>query len=173
MLCGGLLLALMVQLPAAGSAATRTPKESWGKAGISFDQYRSDSVACGREGYYLDISQTDDAKAFVRGSRELDDASRNGTAGTAGPAPTDAAIQTARDYERVRLSVQPEQRMAHIKTTMESTVSKCLTDRGYSRFRITGEQRRRLGKLPIGSPQRQTYLYGLASDGAVLRNQAL
>ncbi len=173
LLFGGLIFLLAVQPPATGFAAKRTPQESWGKAGISFDQYRRDAIACGREGYFLDISETDDAKAFVRGSRELDDATRNGTAGSAGPDPVEAAAQTARDYERVRLSVQPDQRMDHIKTAMLSTVSKCLTDRGYSRFRLRDQQRRRLAKLPIGSLQRQSYLYSLASDGTVLKSQAL
>lgn len=170
MRCGGLIALLVVQFAAAGNAATRTPRESWGKVGISFDQYRRDAIACGRQGYFLDISQTDDALAFVRGSGELDDATRNGNAGSAGPDPVDAAVQTARDYERVRLSVHPEQRMVHIKTTMLSTVSQCLTDRGYAKFRITAEQRHRLDKLPIGSSQRQRYLYTFASDGTILKD---
>jgi hypothetical protein len=47
----------------------------------------------------------------------------------------------------------------------------CLMQRGYSKFRLTDEQRKRLSKLRAGSDERRAYLYGLASDPAVLQSQ--
>lgn len=165
------ILVLAVALAGQATAAPKAPKESWGRAGVSFDQYRRDAVECGRQGYYLDISKTDDAKAFVRGSRELDDATQSASTAAPGADPVDTAVVQANQYERIRLSVQPERRMDHLKTVLQSTVDQCLTQRGYSRFRLTDAQRHRLGKLPIGSAQRQAYLYGLASDADVLTAQ--
>src|SRR4051794_12285951 len=63
---------LLCSIVGTSAAAAPVPQQSWGKAGISFDQYRQDAIECGREGYYLDISQTADAKELVRASRRLD-----------------------------------------------------------------------------------------------------
>src|SRR5579884_3704394 len=57
---------------ASAATAAPAPKESWGKAGITLAQYRQDSLECGLKGYYTDISKTDDAKAFVNASKQLD-----------------------------------------------------------------------------------------------------
>ena len=62
---------LMLALPAPASSAP-APVDSWGKAGISLAQYRQDSVDCGLKGHYLDISKSDDAKAFAAASKQLD-----------------------------------------------------------------------------------------------------
>jgi len=165
-----LLLTLLTATQLA--AAPKTPKESWGRAGISFDQYRRDAVECGREGYYLDISRTDDAKAFVRGSRELDNMTQSASTTAPGADPVDAAVTKANEYERIRASVQPERRMDHLKTVLQSAVDQCLARRGYTRFRLTDDQRRHVGKLPLGSAQRRAYLYSLSSDPKVLATQA-
>jgi hypothetical protein len=168
-----LTLLLLLPLAAPLAAATQAPKQSWGRPGVSFEQYRRDAVECGRQGYYLDISKTDDAKAFVRGSRELDDATQSASSPPPGANPVDEAVTRANQYERIRTSVQPERRIDHLKTVLQSTVDQCLIQRGYSRFRLTDLQRRQLGKLRLGSAQRQSYLYSLASDPAVLTAQAL
>ena len=60
----------LAALAAASVTAAPAPLASWGKAGISLDQYRKDSLECGLKGYYSDISKTDDAKAFVSASRK-------------------------------------------------------------------------------------------------------
>ena len=69
--------------------------------------------------------------------------------------------------------MQPERRIDHLKILLQSTVDQCLIQRGYSRFRLTDMQRRKLGKLRPSSAQRQSYLYSLASDAAILTAQAL
>src|SRR2546430_4810112 len=93
------LLVLVVPTPASSAPA---PQESWGKAGVALARYRQDALECGLKGHYLDISQTDDAKAFVNASRQLDAVtsgasapSTTGASGT-GPAMTDSLDQMAR-----------------------------------------------------------------------------
>src|SRR5690349_8331239 len=87
------LFALSFFMFATSAVAAPAPQESWGKPGVSFDQYRQDAVECGREGYYLDISQTADAKEFVRASRQLD--TLNGTfSGSATTANADGPTST-------------------------------------------------------------------------------
>jgi hypothetical protein len=155
------------------------PQVSWGKSGISLAQYRADALECGLKGHYTDVANTQDAKELVRASRRLDSLqnsfspSTTGSSGT-GPASTnvtDQMGQYAATQEHIIYSARPEMRFRNIKQTLESTTAECLVERGYSRFILTGDQRRVLRKLKPGSDERRAYLYGLASNPAVLQNQ--
>src|SRR6476646_7611774 len=63
------LFAAVVASPATSAPA---PSESWGKTGVTYDQYRLDAFECSSEGYNFDISQTEGAQAFVYASRRLE-----------------------------------------------------------------------------------------------------
>jgi hypothetical protein len=168
-------------LPAVANSAP-APQDSWGKAGVSLAQYRQDSIDCALKGHYTDISKTDDAKAFVKASKQLDaittgasSASVTGASGT-GPNSTDSMDQMvlyANQQQHIVESVRPEQRFHSIKRTLLSVTEQCLASRGYSKFRLTDEQQHRLRKLKFGSDARRTYLYSLASDPAVLQSQGI
>jgi len=169
--------ATLAASPAVGAPA---PTESWGKAGITLDQYRQDSVECGLKGHYTDISQTDDARAFANASKQLDavttGASSPMTVGSnpTGPDATSAAQQAAQyahQQQNIVRSVRPEERFKSIKKTLVATTEECLASRGYSRFVLSEEQRKVLRKLKAGSDQRRAYLYSLASNPAVLQSQ--
>lgn len=164
---------------AAPGLAAPAPEESWGKAGISFDQYRQDAVECGREGYYLDISETADAKEFVKASRQLDTINGLTPAGTTNVGPNgqvtsnevDQMARFAATQQHVIDNVRPDERFRSIKQTLQTTTDNCLINRGYSKFYLTDDQRHQLRKLKAGSEQRHNYLYGLASNPAVLDRQ--
>lgn len=165
---------------AAPAISAQAPEESWGKAGISLQKYFQDSVECGLQGYNTDISKTEDAQAFVRASRQLDAATVGATApsiiagGPTGPAMTDSveqAIQYAQRQQQIVESVRPDERFRSIKKALLSKTEQCLVQRGYSKFRLTDEQRHRLRKLKFGSDQRREYLYSLGSDPVVLAAQ--
>jgi hypothetical protein len=171
------LMALMMSAPGSSAPA---PQESWGKAGVPLTRYRQDSIDCALKGHYLDISKTDDAKAFVKASKQLDAittgaSAPNTTGGSAtGPASTDSIDQMvlyANQQQHIVESVRPEQRFRSIKRTLLSETEQCLSDRGYSKFRLTDEQQHQLRKLKFGSDERRAYLYGLASNAAVLQTQ--
>ncbi len=156
------------------------PQESWGKPGISLDQYRQDALECGLKGHYTDVASTQDAKVLVRASSQLDNLqntfapSTTRSSGT-GPASTDVTDQMGRfaaTQQHVIDSARPELRFRNIKKTLVSTTAECLVQRGYSRFTLTDDQRRVLRKLKPGSDARRGYLYSLASNPAVLQNQA-
>ena len=169
--------AVAVASPAVSAPA---PTESWGKAGITMAQYRQDALECGLKGYYTDISKTQDAKEFVRASRELDTVtagamgpSTTGSNST-GPASTDSLDQAARYadiQQHIVEGVRPDERFRSIKTTLLSNDQQCLAQRGYSRFVLTQNQRAALRKLKAGSDERRAYLYSLASNPIVLQSQ--
>jgi len=154
-------LAFSVLTAAGASAQTRDLRTSWGKPGISFDQYRADAVECGITGHYVDVSGTDAAKAFVNGSRRINTLLDN-----------NADVETAMLSARIVEAVRPAERRKEIKNTLVSTVEQCLASRGYQRFRLSDEQRDKLRKMPKGSDQRHAYLYRLARSKKVLSTQA-
>ena len=51
---------------------SRKPVDSWGRAGVDYETYRNDSLECGLVGYYADVSQTEQAQAFVSATRQLE-----------------------------------------------------------------------------------------------------
>ena len=87
-----LLMVSLSLVPASAVMSAPAPQESWGKAGISPAQYRQDALECGLQGHYLDISKTDDARAFVKASRQLDTV----TTGASAPTTTGASESAAK-----------------------------------------------------------------------------
>jgi hypothetical protein len=155
-----LVIACMtLSIPAVAALA---PRESWGKAGVSLEQYRADAVMCGRKAYYLDVSKTEAAQALVKASDRIESLMMGGGSNT-NLDPIVMAVQGAR----------PEQRFREIAALQKSTVATCLTDLGYVRFRLTEDQREHLEKLRAGTPERHAYLHGLASDPKILSTQAI
>lgn len=164
------IAALLSAAPAAG--VTRVPHDSWGKAGVSFDQYRLDAATCTAQGYFKDISGTKAAKDFVRASRELDDATQSNFQPMPGEDPVEAEMIYAGHMQAIVHSIRPEKRMAEIAALQHKVVDTCLITRGYRRFRLSEAQRHELAKLAIGSMARRHYLFRLARDPAVLTAQA-
>src|SRR5436853_7853413 len=66
------LIALAAAAGLAGAAmAANAPQTSWGKAGVSFDDYRSDATACLRVAAGTDLTGTEPANALVLASRRM------------------------------------------------------------------------------------------------------
>ena len=170
------LLAAAVSLAlTAAPAWAAEPIDTWGKAGVSFEEYRDDAVTCGRTAHYADVSQTEHARAFAEATRRLE-AADDHSMGLAGATATDDAYRMAEigaRSERIRSSVRPEKRLRELKAALVSIVERCLEERGYSRFRLTVEQQQALNRLQKGSPERHAYLHRLATDSGVLASQAL
>ena len=182
------LLAIAAALAAAPATAQPKPVDSWGRAGVAYETYRNDSLECGLLGHNADVSRTRQAEDFVRATRQMEGADNanftspsasaapaaDGVAMTAGAAQAvDMANARARQYEQIRRSIRPEQRMKELKQGMVGVVEDCLRERGYVQFRLTDDQRETLSHLDRGSEERREFLYHLASNAEVLRAQAL
>lgn len=165
------LAGVLLLVPVASLAKER-PMLSWGKAGVTLEAYRADAVACGREGYYLDVSNTEAAKVFKQASSQLEN-NEASLAATAMTGDLDRTMQIANDSTRIVERARPAERMKEVRTLLQDTVSGCLQARGYTRFQLTPAQQRHLRALKIGSPGRHAYLHRLASDPAVLAAQKL
>jgi hypothetical protein len=182
------LVAITAALAVAPATAQPKPVDSWGRAGIAYETYRNDSLECGLLGHNADVSQTRQARDFVRATRQMEGTDNanfaspsasaapaaDGVAMTAGAAQAmDMATVRARQYEQIRRSIRPEQRMKELKQGMVGVVEECLRERGYVQFRLTDEQRETLSHLARGSEERREFLYRLASNPDVLTTQAL
>jgi len=169
------LSAIALAIAAAPAVAEPAPVESWGLANVSYEAYRKDSLECGLQGYYADVSQTKQAQAFVGATRQLEatDNSNYVAPGTSPEASASAWANQAQRYEQIRQGIRPDQKMLELKQGMTAVVSECLRQRGYVKFRLTDEQGKQLATLKKGSDERREYLHGLAADPAVLKAQAV
>jgi len=169
MLWGVVALALA---PAPASAEPR-PVDSWGKAGVDLETYRDDSLECGLLGYYADVSETEQAQAFVRATRQMesiDNPNYTPSSATAAQA-TDMMVIQARQYDQIRRGIRPEKRMEELKLGLEGVVQQCLRERGYVQFRLTDAQREALSEFDRGSDERRAFLHSLASNPEIIASQ--
>jgi hypothetical protein len=154
-------IAASLGLIAAPASAKPKPVDSWGRADVDFDTYRVDAIECTSDAYYADVSQTKQAKAFLRGTRLME-----ATDGM----PMDY-LEIARRYAQIENAVRPELQFRQLRNRMQDVVDDCLIDRGYSQFRLTESQRKQLSKLKKGTAERHHFLHDLASDPDVLQEQ--
>jgi hypothetical protein len=163
--CSAATLALLLGTPL---AAAKTEALSWGKPGVSIDQYRTDAISCGRMGYYADVSETEAARIFKNATGQLQ-ANETDLANATGPRILDIVTRSAHIVD----ATNGPERIRDVGAQMQAQVGDCLRNRGYVRFRLTDAQRKRLGRLHLGSPERHAYLYRLATDPDILKAQAM
>ena len=170
-----LLLLSAISLAATPAMAEPTPVDSWGLANVSYETYRKDSLECGLQGYYADVSQTKQAQAFVGATRQMEatDTSNYVAPGASAQAAASAWANQAQRYEQIRQSIRSDQKILELKQGMTAVVGECLRQRGYVKFRLTDAQSTKLATLAKGSDERREYLHGLAADPDVLKAQAL
>lgn len=149
--------------------AADAPPNSWGKAGISFEDYRRDSIECGREAYYLDIAETEQAAVLKRASAQLE---MHDGSFTEGADPLADAARHGAQSEQIRAAARADKQIRELRRMMDDRLAQCLVTRGYTRIALTEQQRDALDELKKGTPQRHQYLFALASDPAVLARQA-
>jgi hypothetical protein len=173
-----LLLALGAPLLAA--CATTGPTTSWGKQGVSMEDYRLDGALCAA---LAAGKKPDDNAANSAGGIHGKNSSTPGTptvsTGQGAGQPSGAAFPTggggayrdsaSPDFAQRAAMQQRTQEMAVQRAKMDALKS-CLSERGYTEFRLTPAQRKELATLPEGSDVRRAYLHKLATDPEVLKN---
>jgi hypothetical protein len=156
------------------SAAPKVSPVSWGKPGVSLEQYRHDAVECGTAAYYMDVSGTEAAKVFQRATKQLEnnESDLQTVAATDPDTQTYNQIQAAARSASIVHGTQPEKRLREVGDYQNRGLAICLTERGYKRFTLTKAQQDHLRRLKNGSPERHEYLYSLSVDPKVLHDQA-
>lgn len=183
-----------VLLFAALPARATTPSISWGKPGVSFENYRADAIACARAAYDLDVGGTEAAAILRDASRKIDTIAETGvpdsgnqqsdifpSAGAAAASTLDMSynpaiersIEVSHRIGRTVAAARPELQMRRVAELQAATLADCLHARGYHRFRLTRDQQHALDRLRPGKPERRRFLYDLASDPEILSAQAV
>jgi hypothetical protein len=161
---------------------TASPPTSWGKAGVSFEDYRADATNCLREAAATDLSGTEPARALILASRRIEMGQSNdytpmingagGLAPMAGRPSFDPSSETALRVGEARTVARIERQLQQARDIMAARLESCLANRGYRRFHLNAAQRRQLDRLPARAPERQAYLHRLASDPQILAAQS-
>lgn len=162
MKCRGLvrlIFATMLLVSPPVSAAD-APKESWGKVGVTQEEYRKDSLECAVVAYLDKGLDTPAGKTLVEASSRIERILSEGD-----------GIDAYVDASQTAAAVRPQEKLRQLEERQQGILDRCLSDRGYRKFRLTSTQRSRLRKLRNGSEARRAYLLSLATDPAVLERQ--
>lgn len=146
---------------------------SWGKPGVSLEDYRADAIACATDAVNLDITQTavgqrlvTQQKAMAQLSQELWMwAPARNSAYRGGYTPASAIIRAHIPGEPVTFD--------DISGVQYGALDRCLIGKGYQQFKLTAGQAETLRHLKHGSDARRSYLHSLASDPQVMKQQGL
>lgn len=164
------------------SMNSSTPTTAWGKNGVSLLDYRTDSgqcqvIAATKETQQGNGANTAGGISGRNSSASMPAASGSASAGsaTSGAAGGTPAAGTYRenaspDFVNRAAMQQRSVEMAEQRARNDALKS-CLTNRGYTEFELTAEQRAELAKLPQGSDERRAYLFKLGTDPQVLSKQ--
>ena len=157
----------------ATAAAARRPALSWGKPGVSYDEYRADATSCLREAAGTDLAGTEPANALVFATRQIDTIATRDFAPMVGADPMTPIYNAVNAMQRAKMMARPDLRIRQARDILQERLDHCLQEHGYSRFQLTDEQRRRRDHFDSRQTERQLYLYSLASDPQVLASQAV
>jgi hypothetical protein len=179
---------LVIAMSAFLSACAATgPETVWGKPGISKFDYVTDLGICTGTAAMTATGNGSDTAGGLSGSNpevmagNNSDAARQTNIG--GGAPGGGAAGTAvpvggggvyRDSAPVdvanRAAIQQTTQQMSAQRRSVDMLKSCYVKRGYQEFRLTPEQRKRLGSLEKGSNAYLQYLSDIATDPALLRN---
>lgn len=171
-----LTLGTLALLTLAGPAAAQDRWVSWGKIGVEFDQYRKDASDCGHVAWFKDVSNTEAATVFKRASRELEGSEYSPDLIRASPRPediTEFAVDQARRSAGIVQTARPDKRIEEVRTHQYDVLGKCLTEKGYVRFRLTRQQLERLRTMRRGTDARHRYLHSLGSSRWIVETQKI
>lgn len=170
------------------STTSSGPVTAWGKKDVTMLDYRTDGGQCAV--FAATLRENKNAANSAGGisgqntSAPQQQASGSATAGAGASAggsssnnlPTQSGgayrDSASADFVNRAAMQQRTQEMAEQRARNDALKS-CLSNRGYTEFALTSEQRAQLAKLKQGSDERREYLYKLGTDPGVLQNQAV
>ncbi|AAK24049.1 hypothetical protein [Caulobacter vibrioides] len=153
-------LALGLITVVATQPALAASRDSWGKAGTSFLQYRTDAVECAYEAQ----TKAPVSIPLVDLTYMTDAAQPDGLAQQDATQPNMDVNALVDHAARAQLHMNKTWR--EVARQLEPALEACLRGRGYRPFRLAKSQIEQLKRLPTGSRARQVYLWNLSLKGA-------
>ena len=153
------------------SACTTTPHATaWGKANVSKKEYGTDVGMCNGLASMEGSGNGANTAGGMQGNRAsgAGAANQGGSLGTLGGGTYTGTASP--DLVNRAATQQQSQEMAS-KRARDETLTRCLTERGYTKFALTPEQNAELAKLKVGSNEYHEYLYKLGANAEVVSKQ--
>ncbi len=163
------------------ATSSSSPITAWGKQNVSMLDYRTDGAQCA-----IIAAQSNPEENGANTAGGINGQNGTGRVSSGGDSAISAGATTAPSGGPqtiggggvYRDSAPPDlvQRAANQQRAREMAVARartellrsCLTERGYSEFALTAEQRKHLATLAQGSDERRDYLYKLGTDPSIL-----
>ena len=164
-----IILSAAIALALSGCSTT-AHNTSWGKANVSKVDYGTDVGMCNGLASLENSGNGANTAGGMNGSRASGAGAAN-AGGSQGSLGGGTYTGTASPDMVNRAATQQQSQEMAAKRFREDTLSKCLVERGYSKFSLTPEQNAELAKLKPGSNEYHEYLYKLGADPAVLTKQ--
>jgi hypothetical protein len=166
------------------SMNSSNPTTAWGKNGVSLLDYRTDSGQCQVIAATRDTEHGNGANTAggINGSNNSASmpaasgsaSASSATSGAAGGTPAAGTYRDSANPDFVnRAAMQQRSVEMAEQRARNDALKSCLSNRGYTEFELTAEQRAELAKLPQGSDERRAYLFKLGTDPQVLSKQAV
>ena len=165
------------------TASTRPPTDvSWGKSGVSLEQYANDASQCADTSRYVaayikpkTLVELDalSAAQLVEYAQWLDTGTYSDPMGdvvgiTATKSPEDIARRTMNFGERYTQIASYD-----VRDELQVVLDKCLTERGYTQIKLNESQKRELSRFKRHTSERTAYLHSIDSDPVVIEKQKL
>jgi hypothetical protein len=150
--------------------ATNAHNTAWGKANVSKVDYGTDVGMCNGLASLESSGNGANTAGGMQGTKGSGASTANagGSLGTLGGGTYTGTASP--DLVNRAATQQQSQEMA-AKRVRDETLTRCLVERGYSKFALTPEQNAELAKFKVGSNEYHEYLYKLGADPAVLTKQ--
>jgi hypothetical protein len=176
-------LTVICAIALTSSALAKQPNNtSWGKSGVSLDQYARDATECAEISRY--------ATTYIKPKtlRQLDGLSSAQLLDTVmqiGGSPTGNAMNVLGAITKLRSEDDIARRTNtfgarylatvsfDVRDQLQVIIDKCLIERGYTRIRLTDSQVDTLSKFKRHSAERTAYLHSVDSDAAVVAGQRI
>lgn len=155
---------------------------SWGKPGVSLDQYATDATQCTDASSNVPVSikpGTLRQMDALSSARLLDITTQLAHDPNANPMAmvTDMTFTKSQDDIARRSNTFGGQYVAIAKADvtdeLQAALDACLTERGYVRIRLDAAQTKALSRLKRHGAERTAYLHALDSDAAIVARQRL
>jgi len=176
------VLAVCAVASASIAAAKPASDVSWGKPGVSLDQYASDAGACAAATRHAAVSikpgtlrQLD----ALSSAQLLDIAVASAPSDEANPMAIVEHITSTKSETDIarRTNTFGAHYVAiaavDLKDELQAVLDECLTAKGYVQIRLTTDQAKALSKLKRHSAERTAYLHSIDSDPAFIARQRL
>lgn len=169
-------LAALLAVPAAARA--KPENVSWGKPYVPYASYNEDAQQCANRAYGVNaqmLPKTAEALGALQAisfySFFTDWNARNQSGA---PSAADAVRPDHVPFRNTTYTgMYRHAAYVDVVEQLQAVVDRCLMERGYRKFRLTGQQMEQLHRLKHGTPEREHYLHGLGSDPIVLAAQAI